>query len=153
MKAVNDTVKFIAAGIVSLGMDSEVTVEAESETEFLINVPGLGIEVLVETDGTVRRSIGGREFRGPKWQVFGIKHIPSSRFEPEDAESVHRGDFDLIAEAVSRVFELAIKDHILNMVESIGMADEHEEFERVTRGLTVPDPQRSPGYFDRKDHE
>ena len=42
-----------------------------------------------------------------------------------------RGDYDILGDAVARVFELSIKDTILNMIESIGMADDLAEEARI----------------------
>ena len=131
MKAIKDTVKFIEAGIKTLNMNSTIEIEQESDTEFFIVLPGLGINVLIETDGTVRNTIGGREIRGPKWQVFTVGPFPASFDEPEGTDEIHRGDYDILGDAVARVFELSIKDTILNMIESIGMADDLAEEARI----------------------
>jgi hypothetical protein len=131
MKAIKDTVKFIDAGLKTLSMKSTIEVEQESDTEFMVNVPGIGISVLIETDGTVRNSIGDREIRGPKWQVFTTEPFPATFDEPEGTDDVHRGDYDILGDAVARVFELSIKDTILNMIESIGMADDIAEDARI----------------------
>jgi hypothetical protein len=131
MKAIKDTVKFIEAGIKTLGMTSTIEVEQESDTEFFVTLPGLGINILIETDGTVRNSIGNREIRGPKWQVFTIEPFSATFDEPEGTDEVHRGDFDILGDAVSRVFELSVKDTILNMIESIGMADDLADEARI----------------------
>jgi hypothetical protein len=131
MKAVKDTVKFIEAGIKTLGMNSTIEIEQESDTEFYINLPGLGINVLIETDGSVRRGIGGHEVRGPSWQVFTVEPFPATFDEPEGTDDVHRGNYEVLGDAVSRVFELSVKDTILNMIESIGMADDLAEDARI----------------------
>jgi len=123
MKAIKDTVKFLDAGIKTLGLKSTIEVEQESDTEFYIVLPGLGITVLIETDGTVRNSIAG-EIRGPSWQVFTVEPFPDTLDEPGGTDEVHRGNYEILGDAVSRVFELSVKDTILNMIESIGMADD-----------------------------
>lgn len=131
MKSVKDTVKYIEAGLKTLNMKSTIEVEQESDTEFLVNVVGLGVILLVETDGTVRHGIGGREFRGPKWQVFTVEPFSATFDEPEGTDEIHRGDYDILGDAVARVFELSVKDTILNMIESIGMVDDLAEEARI----------------------
>ena len=132
MKAVKDTVKFIEAGIKTLGMTSTIEVKQESDTEFYIALPGLGIYVLIETDGAVRRGIGGREFRGPSWQVFTVVPFHATFDDPESTDEVHRGNYEVLGDAVSRVFELSVRDTILNMIESIGTADDLAEEARIS---------------------
>lgn len=131
MKSVKDTVKFIDAGLKTLNMKSTIEVEQESDTEFMVSVVGLGVNILIETDGTVRQTIGNREIRGPKWQVFTTEPFPATWDEPEGSDEIHRGDYDILGDAVARVFELSIKDTILNMIESIGMADDIAEDARI----------------------
>jgi hypothetical protein len=127
MKAIKDTVRFLEAGIKTLGMTSAIEVEQICDNDFFIALPGLGINILIDTEGTVRNSIGKREIRGPKWQVFTLAEFPDTREEPGGVDEIHRGDYDILGDAVSRVFELSVKDTILNMIESIGMADDLAE--------------------------
>jgi hypothetical protein len=131
MESVKQTVKFLEAGIKTLGMTSTIEVEQESDTEFLVNLPGLGINLLIETDGSVRHGIGGQEFRGPLWQVFTVVPFHATFDDPESSDEVHRGNFEVLGDAVSRVFELSVRDTILNMIESIGMADDLAEDARI----------------------
>ena len=131
MKSVKDTVKYIEAGLKTLGMKSTIEVEQESDTEFFVTLPGLGVNVLVETDGTVRNSIGGREVRGPKWSVFTVEPFPATMDEPEGTDEIHRGDWDILADAVAQVFQISVRETIHTMIESIGMVEDIEEDARI----------------------
>lgn len=130
-RAVKETVEYIAVGIQSLGMKSTIEVEEESDTEFQIIMAGLGVSMLVETDGHVRRGIGGRESRSPKFQVFTIEDVADTRDEPGGTDEIHRGDYIYMAEAVASVFELCVRDHILNMIGSLAEAHAQEEDTRI----------------------
>ncbi|KKN88772.1 hypothetical protein LCGC14_0243790 [marine sediment metagenome] len=131
MESVKQTIKFLEAGIKTLGMTSTIEVEQKSDTEFLVNLPGLGINLLIETDGTLRFGMGGREVRGPKWQVFTVVPFHATFDDPESTDEVHRGDYDILGDAVSRVFELSVRDIILNMIESSAVADDLAEDARI----------------------
>jgi hypothetical protein len=132
MRAVKDTIKYIEAGLKTIeSMTSTIEVEQDSDTEFSIRIPGLGVVILIDTEGTVRKGISNREILLPRWQVFTIETFPDTREEPGGEDEVHRGDYEFLQDAVSRVFELAIRDHILNMIGAIGEAEDLEESNRI----------------------
>ena len=57
MRAIKDTVKYLHAGLQTIeNMRSTVEVEQESDTEFFIRLPGLGVSVLIDTEGTAKIS-------------------------------------------------------------------------------------------------
>ena len=124
MKAIKDTVKFIELGLTTLNLTSTIEVEQESDTEFNVNLPGLGINVFIDTEGEQRNGIGGNFVRIPEWQVGTVEHLPATFEDPEDTDVVVRGSFTNVAEAVARVFELVVKDTILGTIEATAYADD-----------------------------
>ncbi len=128
MDSVKQTVKYIEAGLKTLNMQSTIEVEQESDTEFLVNMPDIGVSVLIETDGNVLQSFPrSASLRGPKWQVFTTTQLPATFEQPEDVDEEHRGDFTTVAEAVSRIFEIVVRDRILDMIEFLGMAEDNDQ--------------------------
>ena len=124
MKAVKDTVRFIELGLKTLNLTSTIEVEQESDTEFNINLPGLGINVFVDTEGDQRNGIGGNFVRIPSWQVGTIEHLPATFEEPEDVDIIVRGTFTNVSEAVARVFELVVKNTIQSVIEATAYAED-----------------------------
>lgn len=123
MKNVKDTVKFIELGLKTLNMTSTIEIEQESDTEFNVNLPGLGINVFIDTEGSPRQGIG-RTMNVPEWQVGTIEHLPATFDEPEDVDVIVRGSFTNVSEAVARVFELVVKDTIMGTIEAAAYADD-----------------------------
>jgi hypothetical protein len=131
MNDLDRTELFITEGLNSLGLTSDVETEHESDTEAWVNLPQLNVCVLVDAEGTVRKGIG-REVKGTKWSIYSVEDCGGGR-EPEDTDLVHRGDFDIMQDAVAEIFARVTRDHILNMIEYLGtkldLDDEQREFE------------------------
>lgn len=137
MSDLDRTERFIILGLKALGLKTDdfgtfdVDTEHESDTEAWINLNRLGVSVFVDAEGTTRKTIGGGEVKTTGWQVYTIKHLPATRQEPEDTDFVFRGEFDNMAEAVAEVFALVARDRILNMIESVGEADDQTALEEA----------------------
>ena len=127
MEQVKQTVKYLQAGLDSWGFRSPIVVEQDSDTEFNILLTNFGVGILLDTEGTLKRSIG-REFLQASWEVYGLAEYPDTREEPGGTDEIPQGTHAFIADAISAVFELVVKDHISNMLEAIGEAEQAEEF-------------------------
>lgn len=126
MDQVKQTVKYLQAGLDSFGLESPVVVEQESDTEFNILLTNLGVGILLDTEGTLKRSVGGREFLRASWEVYGLAEYPDTREEPGGTDEIPQGTHAFICDAISGVFELVVKDRISNMLEAIGEAEQAE---------------------------
>lgn len=123
MDTIKDTVKFLNLGLATLNLKSTIEVEQESDSEFNINLPGLGINVFVDLEGGERRGIGRTVFV-PEFQVGTIEVAPATFEEPEDVDVVVRGTFTNVAEAVAHVFSLTVKNVVLDAIEATALADD-----------------------------
>lgn len=124
MDQVKQTVRYLQAGLDSLGLDSPIVVEQESDTEFNIIVPNLGVGILLDTEGVLKRGFGGRELIRPRWDVYALDDYPDTREEPGGTDEVPHGTYANIADAIAGVFEIAVRDRILNMLQAIGESEE-----------------------------
>jgi hypothetical protein len=133
MDQVKQTVKYLQAGLDSFGLKSPIVVTEESDTEFNVILTDLGVGLLIDTEGTLKRSIG-REFLKASWEVYGLAEYPDTREEPGGVEEILKGSHAFIADAISAVFELVVKDHISNMLEAIGEAEQAKELSQCETG-------------------
>jgi hypothetical protein len=127
MDQVKQTVKYLQAGLDSFGLKSPIVVEQESDTEFNVLLTNLGVGLLIDTEGTIKRHIGGREVLKASWEVYGLSEYPDTREEPGGTDIIEQGTHAFICDAISGVFELVVKDHISNMLEAIGEAEQAAE--------------------------
>ncbi len=131
MDQVKETVKYLQAGLDSFGLESAVVVEQESDTEFNILLTDFGVGILLDTEGTLKRGIGGREFLRASWEVYGLVEYPDTREEPGGTDEITQGTHESICNAISGVFELLVKDRIADMIESIALAEQAKEFAKA----------------------
>ncbi len=130
MDQVKQTVKYLEAGLTSLRMSSPIVVEQESDTEFNILLPNLGVGILLDTEGVLKRGIGNTESLSARWDVYALDDYPDTREEPGFTDENPRGTYAHIAEAIAGLFEIAVRDRILNMLQAIGEAEQAEELSR-----------------------
>jgi hypothetical protein len=112
--AVAETVEALQVGLKEIGWTGPVRVEDESDTESSITVGALGVSIFVYEDGT------------PMYMTQVESHYPGDREEPPSSDWEADKTFKRLDSAVTRLFELVVRDRIANTLEAHFMAKEFE---------------------------